>query len=75
MLRPRGFHQRHVAIFRALVFGKLKKIMSEWIWIRMGRTKGMRNEANIRDGGKPVHVVFKHLSRSLLVKSSVERAE
>jgi hypothetical protein len=28
----------------------------------------VRNKANIRDGGKTVHVVFKYLSRSLLVE-------
>jgi hypothetical protein len=29
---------------------------------------GCFHEANIQDGGKPVHVVFKYLSRSLLYK-------
>jgi hypothetical protein len=29
---------------------------------------GSFHEANIQDGGKPVHVVFKYLSRSLLYK-------
>jgi hypothetical protein len=35
--------------------------------------EGIRLEANIRGGGKTVHVVFKNLSRSLLLKG--ERAE
>jgi len=35
--------------------------------------KHYRHEGNIRCGGKPVHVVFKYLSRSLLKKRSVGR--
>ncbi len=42
--------------------------MSEWIWISTGRTKGMRHEANIRDEGIPVHVVFNYLSRAQIFK-------
>ncbi len=41
-------------------------------WDDVSSVGSVNHEANIQGGGKPVHVVFKYLSRSMLLKGGGE---